>query len=325
VPGQPSGMSPAPPAPPPAGPPSRPDRALPPWGALLAAVLPVRCAGCSRADVPLCRACARALRVPPGALPDLLVHPRAPGCPPTAAGAAYAGPVRAVVTGWKERGRHDVLRHLSAVLAEAVLAALAGALPAALAAAGPRRAPGPLLLVPVPSARRAVRRRGQDLVAALARAAASRLRARGLDVVAAPALRLVRRVRDQAGLGAAARAANVAGASGLRRRARVRGRLCVVVDDVVTTGASLAEAARALTEGGALVVAGATVAATSRHHAEGRRRTRESAGVEWSPCSAATSVPGMAEPSPLPVRLPVPVRGARRSPCRSTEGWSPPC
>lgn len=257
----------------------RPDRAPPPWAALLGAVLPVRCAGCARPDVRLCRPCARSLRVPSGPPDRLLVHPRAAGCPPTAAGATYAGPVREVLAAWKERGRHDLLRPLAAALAEAVLAALA-ALPAAVLAGsvpGPLPGPvlGPVLLVPVPSARRAVRRRGEDVVAALARAAAARLRARGLDVVAAPVLRLRRRVRDQAGLDAAARSANLAGACGVRRGARVAGRLCVVVDDVVTTGASVAEAARALSAAGGRALAAAAVAATPRRVAATCRRTGE--------------------------------------------------
>jgi predicted amidophosphoribosyltransferase len=82
----------------------------------------------------------------------------------------------------------------------------------------------------------------------------------------APALRHVRRVEDQSGLGTSERRGNLARALevGPSWRDVVRGRRCVLVDDVVTTGATLAEAARALWSAGALEVVGASMAATQR-------------------------------------------------------------
>ncbi|MES9535697.1 phosphoribosyltransferase family protein, partial [Actinomadura sp. NPDC000600] len=71
------------------------------------------------------------------------------------------------------------------------------------------------------------------------------------------------RVADQAGLSAKERAANLKGA--VEVRADVAGRRLVLVDDVVTTGASLAEAARALRAAGGEVTAAAAIAATPRH------------------------------------------------------------
>lgn len=71
-----------------------------------------------------------------------------------------------------------------------------------------------------------------------------------------------RRVADQAGLSASDRAANLSGA--MRARFDLSGRRVIVLDDVITTGATLAEAARALREAGAEVSAAAVVAATAR-------------------------------------------------------------
>lgn len=107
-----------------------------------------------------------------------------------------------------------------------------------------------IFLVPVPSARAAERRRGQDPVLRMARAAAARLRREGARAEVLRALRHSRAVTDQVGLSIAARAANLAGAmrvTGAGQRALVRGSAVVVlVDDVCTSGATLGEAARAV-------------------------------------------------------------------------------
>jgi predicted amidophosphoribosyltransferase len=123
-----------------------------------------------------------------------------------------------------------------------------------------------VLLVPVPSARHAVRARGQDANRRLARSAARRLSRAGLPCRLAPVLRQGRAVADQAGLGAEQRRANLHRALTVPPyfHAALRGRQLVLVDDLVTTGASLAEAARALRAAGAPPLAAATVAATLR-------------------------------------------------------------
>ncbi|MBK6852811.1 MAG: ComF family protein [Burkholderiales bacterium] len=131
---------------------------------------------------------------------------------------------------------------------------LAGPLARALAGAI-ERAPGlPAvdLVLPVPLAAERLRERGYNQAWELARHVARR---RGLRADAT----LIERVRNtahQLALPRAERAANVHAAFvlGPRGQARVAGRRVVLVDDVMTTGATLAEAARVLLRGGAAEV-----------------------------------------------------------------------
>ena len=119
----------------------------------------------------------------------------------------------------------------------------------------------PVVLVPVPSAAQVVRSRGFDATLAMARSAARRLRSRYQTAVATTLVQGPG-VRDQAGLDAGARQANLAG--GFRLRGPVPTRPTVLVDDLVTTGSSLTEAARVLRRAGVPVLGAATVAAAER-------------------------------------------------------------
>lgn len=260
------------------------------WAALVElgrVVLPVECGGCGAGGVPLCPGCAGQLTGP--ARPCTLTAEVPEGAPTAWAAAPYAGEVRQIVVSWKDRGRHDLTGPLAEALARAVLALLADvgarereghcggcrALPSSRGEC-PRgecsrgEAGGPVssvLLVPVPSRRRTRARRGADVVLRLALRAAHVARVAGASVRVLPALRLGRRVADQAGLGRSGRARNVTGAmcprGGGTRRA-LSGRRCIVVDDVVTTGATAHEAVRALASAGAVPIGVAAATATPR-------------------------------------------------------------
>lgn len=174
----------------------------------------------------------------------------------------YEPVVRALISAHKERQALALTSVLGERLALSVTLLAAGDLEFLRAA--------PLVLVPVPSSSAAVRARGFDATGALARSAAKALRreaALTTPLMVAPMLAQRRGVRDQAGLDARSREEN------LRGRLRVRSRWrkgasgvgpVVVVDDLVTTGATLVEAVRALEAEGIRVLGAATVAATVR-------------------------------------------------------------
>jgi predicted amidophosphoribosyltransferase len=100
----------------------------------------------------------------------------------------------------------------------------------------------------------------------MAEAAVRELRAAGTPVIGLEALYQRRRVADQAGLTRAARAGNLAGGLGVIPGVTVAGREIILVDDVITSGATLSEATRALRAAHAHVLAAATVAATPKRH-----------------------------------------------------------
>ncbi|MFF8919325.1 ComF family protein [Streptomyces sp. NPDC015032] len=205
------------------------------WREISGLVLPVSCGGCGRPRVELCEECRAELY---GPVPRRVrPAPEPVGLPVVHAAAAYENAVRAVLLAHKERGALG--------LAGALGKALAGAVRAGTGQVGPV---GPLLLVPVPSARRAVAARGHDPTRRIALAATGELRRGGIRARVAGVLRQRRPVADQAGLGARQRHANLAGALEVvagAERLLAAGRV-VLVDDLLTTGASLAEAARAI-------------------------------------------------------------------------------
>ena len=170
--------------------------------------------------------------------------------PRVAARAAYAGPLREALVAFKDHGRWSLRAPLGSGLAVAVAALLVDA-----------EHPAYVTLVPVAASPGAVRSRDGDHVHELAVAASRVLREAGVETRVVHALRSGRRRLDQVGLGRAERADNLRGA--MHPTADAVGLAGVVlVDDLVTTGATLGEAARALRSVGVHPLGAAVVAAT---------------------------------------------------------------
>lgn len=217
---------------------------LRPAGRLLDLALPPLCAGCGVEGAALCPACLPDLRsrleLPAGTPLGLAEGPPHPllqleWC------AAFRGATRAALHALKYAGERRLAEPLGRAVADRWRRAGAG---------------GEVLVpVPVHEARR--RERGYDQAALIAEVAA-----RELGLPWAPALERTRATTAQYHLDRRRRATNVADAFAVRppHAQAIRGRWVVLVDDVVTTGATLGEAATALLAGGAATVSAVTVA-----------------------------------------------------------------
>lgn len=225
------------------------------WADLVDLVLPTDCAGCRDRRAGLrhgvCPQCVDALRaMRPGPVRPV---PAPPGLPPCHALGEYGGPLREMLLAYKEHGRHGLARPLGALLAEVVATAVG--------------AVGPVLLVPVPDTPAAARARYGDHLGRLARHCAGRLRSAGWPVRVHRAVRATPRpdsvTLDSAGRTAAATAAFRARPG---RVPAVAGARVVLLDDIVTTGATLAAVSRVLTVRGLSPSGAAVLAATRKRH-----------------------------------------------------------
>jgi len=196
----------------------------------LAYLFPVPCAGCGAQGRALCADCA------PGLTPEATTTVLA-GVGPVTAGLPYDGVARAALLALKEEGRAGLAAALAVPFAAAVSAAVVPE----------------VRLVAIPSSRAARRRRGFEPVRLLAGRAGIQL---------SPVFLPARPHAVQKGLGVDARARNLDGAFALARP--VAGVRVLLLDDVVTTGATLAAASGVLRAGGAEVVGAAVLAATPR-------------------------------------------------------------
>jgi ComF family protein len=211
---------------------------------LLDLLLPPRCPGCAREGQVLCAPCrghiARRMGEPPGiplGLPSLLpaVLVQVEWC------SAFTGPARAAVHALKYDGERRLVGPLAQLMAARwQVVGIGGEVLAA---------------VPVHAQRR--RARGFDQAELLAREVGRRL---GLPF--APLLERAAITSAQHHLGRTARASNVVGAFMVAERLRgdVTGRWVILVDDVMTTGATLNACAIALLDAGAHAVSALTLA-----------------------------------------------------------------
>ncbi len=227
------------------------------WAALADLVLPASCAGCGgnnhKLAYEVCARCVSAIEAlrPVPSRPT----PVPPGLPPVYTLGEYGGELRELIIEFKERGRHRLAHPLGALLAEVVVSAVPGG--------------EPLLLLYVPDTPASARQRYGDHMRRLARAAMRRLNLAGRDALVGQALKALPKPDsahlDMAARAAAAREAFAVNQSGLRpvKHAATR-RKVVLLDDILTTGSTLASAAERLAEADLDVSVCAVLAATTR-------------------------------------------------------------
>ena len=212
-------------------------------------VLGATCAACGVPGSPLCDRCRADLEGLPG-----LVTSRTDGLTVVACG-HYQGDLARLVVAYKDRG----VRSLGAQLARVGARSASARWPSGR----------DLVLVPVPSSPAAVRRRGYDHMRVFARLLAGELTSLGRPARVLPRLVRARRVDDQADLGQAERVVNQR--HSMRWRGRPPTAPVIVVDDILTTGATLGEARRAIEAAGGSVALGLVVAETPLRGPAGQR------------------------------------------------------
>lgn len=206
------------------------------------------CSLCEEIGPPVCDRCLTALR---GQLCTVATFG-----PALVAAGHYSGPLRRLVLDYKEEGHRGLSRPLGMLLGEAV----GSLLPPTGSRAG--------TLVPVPGHRRP--RRGFDALSGVVRQARDDLRARGWTVDVAAVLRADRDYAPAKSLGRADRRLMLAGAFRIvpgavaEHRAHLSDRPVILVDDIVTTGATLTEGLRALRTAGISVHGIAVIAVAGR-------------------------------------------------------------
>jgi predicted amidophosphoribosyltransferase len=211
-------------------------------------ILPLECGGCGAPSTRWCDACAAELVVKSDQ--PHVVSPRVDPQVPVFALGRYVGARRQAILAMKEHGRGDLVAPLARALAVGVHRLLSWGM-----------VETPLAIVPAPTRRSAARRRGGDPVNRLSRIAGAAL-AGPPDITVVRALRMRALARDSVGLGLSARERNIAGRVRLRGgRPGPPGAEVLIVDDIVTTGATARESVRTLHAAGVRVAAVLAIAA----------------------------------------------------------------
>jgi predicted amidophosphoribosyltransferase len=210
---------------------------------MLDLILPLECGGCGAPSTRWCGACAAELALGPDA--PRVVTPRVDAGVPVFALGRYAGARRQAIVAMKDRGRADLIAPLAQALAVGVHRLLTWGL-----------LDVPLTIVPAPTRRASARRRGGDPVTRMAAAAVNG----HAGIVVVPALRIKALARDSAGLSTTERERNIAGRV-VPTRQHLTASEVLLVDDIITTGATARESVRVLHTAGVRVVAVLTLAA----------------------------------------------------------------
>lgn len=234
------------------------------WLDFLALLWPTQCVVCAASDRDLCDRCRADLLHRSGSV----LRVRAPVGVDYVAAGLYEGALRALLVKLKHEGRIGFARELGAQLVAPLQAALALC-----------EAAAPVLLVTAPSRRAKVRSRGYRHVDLVVRAALRNHQrsSRFTPQLVSGALVARRGRTGQVGLRSVERQRNAERVRvGWRHRRRLAGAQVVLIDDIVTTGATVAAARKTLEDAGAHVIAVAALCTVSRRdQTDGRRRGEE--------------------------------------------------
>lgn len=241
---------------------------------VLSWVLPARCAGCDRDGVELCSRC-RCAMVGATGVGDASVRSALSGPRGTLVAMSYSGAARQVIVGLKYRNRRILAGYLAGLMVNRIVAA------------GLRPGIDIDVITWAPTSARRRRRRGYDHAELIARQVAAQL---GL-----PARRLLQRHHSAPAQTGAGRAERLRGPS-FAVSPRANGARVLVIDDVVTTGATLDASRTALKSAGACRVIIGAVAATP---------------------SSINDHHGLVTPTVTPIQASAPPRRIGRDPSRS--------